>query len=268
MKLISLNTWGGKYFDPLIKFIKQHSQDTDIFCFQEIYNTTSAVKQYKNIRANLLGELIKILPDFRVFLSTEFSGFDSNSDPVDFDLTVGKAILVKNNIPINAQGELLIYGDKTEKSLNKDFSNLPITLQYINFSTNGKAFAVGNFHGTSFPGSKLDTKLRLEQSTKIQEFLKGQQGAKILVGDFNLLPQTQSIKMLESNMRNLIKEFNIAKTRSSLSPFFGRSGFQKFADYAFISPDVRVTNFQVPDVNISDHLPMILEFSLKWYNLK
>ncbi len=263
MKLISLNTWGGKYFDHLIKFIKQHSQDTDIFCFQEIYNTTSAVKQYKNIRANLLGELIKILPDFWVFYTTEFSGFDSNSDPVDFDLTVGKATLVKNTIKINTQEELPIYGDKSGKFLDKDFSNLPVTLQYINLSIDGKIFTVCNFHGTSFPGSKLDTKLRLKQSTKIQEFLKSQQGAKILAGDFNLLPRTQSIKMLESNMRNLIKEFNIAKTRSSLSPFYGREDFQRFADYTFVSPDIRVTDFQVPDAKISDHLPMILEFFIK-----
>ena len=37
MKLVSLNTWGGKAYKPLIDFIKQQARDTDIFCFQEVW---------------------------------------------------------------------------------------------------------------------------------------------------------------------------------------------------------------------------------------
>ena len=77
MKLISLNTWGGKVFDPLIKFIKSNSQDTDIFCLQEVYNTTANVKQYKNLlRANFLEELKNLLPNFRVFYFPTLNVYD------------------------------------------------------------------------------------------------------------------------------------------------------------------------------------------------
>ena len=62
-------------------------------------------------------------------------------------------------------------------------------------------------------------------------------------------------------MKNLIKEFQIELTRSSLSPFYGKPEFQKYADYAFTSKDIQIKNFQVPHLEISDHLPMILEFS-------
>lgn len=261
MKLISLNTWGGKLFEPLIKFIKQYSFDIDIFCFQEIYDTASSVKQFHNIRANLLVELKQLLPDFQVFYTLEFSGYDSNPDHVDFDLTVGEAIFIHKDIKIHSFGKLPISGDKSDTVLKTDFSNLPVTLQSIDFVISNEQFTVCNFHGNAFPGTKLDTKLRLEQSKKISDFLKTKQGAKILVGDFNLLPQTQSIKMLEDNMRNLIKEFNIQRTRSKHSPFYGKSGFQKFADYTFVSNEVKVKSFEVPKVEISDHLPMILEFS-------
>ncbi len=261
MKLISLNTWGGKEFKPLMDFIQSQSPDTDIFCLQEIYNTKSNIGGYHNIRANLLNELMKILPDFQFFYSEEFKGYDSCPDPADFNLTVGKAIFIKKHINISAQGELCIYGDKNEKVLKEDFSNIPITLQYIDFLLNGKLFTVCNFHGTSFPGSKLDTPLRLKQSAKILAFLKNKPGAKILTGDFNLLPQTESIRILEANYRNLIKEFNIERTRSDLSPYAERLDFQKFADYTFVSKDIDTTDFKVPDLKISDHLPMILEFS-------
>lgn len=261
MKLISLNTWGGKIYQPLIVFIKKHSADTDIFCFQEIYNTISDVKQYGDIRPNLLDELIKILPDFRFFYSAEIKGFDSDPNPVDFDLTVGKTIFIRKRFQVDSGDDLLLYGDRSEKFLKKDFSNLPITLQSIDFTINKKQFVVLNIHGTSFPGTKLDTKLRLEHAAKIKDFLKSKKGEKIVVGDFNLLPGTRSIKIMEDRMRNLIKEFNIQRTRSKLSLFFGREDFQKFADYTFVSKGVEVKSFEVPKVEISDHLPMVLEFS-------
>ncbi|MBI2330075.1 endonuclease/exonuclease/phosphatase family protein [Candidatus Daviesbacteria bacterium] len=261
MKLISLNTWGGKIYKPLLDFIQKHSQDTDIFCFQEVYSTKSDVKQHKAIRANLLNELIKILSNFQFFYSIKMSGFDSTPNPVNFHLTAGKVIFIKNRFKVNTTGDILLYGDREEKSLKQDFSNLAVTLQSVEFTIQGKKFTVVNIHGTAFPGTKLDTTLRLEHSNKIKGFLNSKKGAKIIVGDFNLLPETQSIKILEEDMQNLIKGFNIKRTRSNLSPFYGKTDFQKFADYTFVSPEVNVISFTVPEIDVSDHLPMILEFS-------
>lgn len=62
--------------------------------------------------------------------------------------------------------------------------------------------------------------------------------------------------MLESNMINLIKKYNIPTTRNKYFP-----GKDKFADYTFISPDINAQDFRVPTAEISDHLPMILDFS-------
>lgn len=261
MKLVSLNTWGGKMFDPLMDFVRKHAENTDIFCFQEIYKTSSNFTNYHDVRVNIFFELTKILPNFQTFYTSEFEGFDSCPDRVDFDLTVGEAIFTKKTIQIIDQGDLLIFGDRTEKILKKDFSNLPVSLQYISFSVNNKFFTICSFHGTAFPGSKLDTPIRLKQSSDILNFLQNKSGEKIITGDFNLMPQTQSIKMLEEKYKNLIKEFHIEKTRSNLSPYAGKIDFQKFADYTFVSKDINVTGFEVPNLEISDHLPMILDFS-------
>ncbi|MCR4306036.1 MAG: hypothetical protein NUV73_03055, partial [Candidatus Daviesbacteria bacterium] len=228
---------------------------------QEIYNTNSAIKQYKDIQPNLLNKLITMLPDFQFFYSIEMSGFDTIPNPVNFHLTMGKAIFIKNNIYVHTTDDILISGDREERSLKKDFSNLAVTLQSVDLTIHRKQFTILNVHGAAFPGNKLDTKLRLEHSQKLKEFLNSKQGAKIIAGDFNLLPETQSIKILEDNLRNLIKEFNIQRTRSKLSPFYGRSDFQKFADYTFVSRGIHVKDFEVPKVDISDHLPMVLEFS-------
>ena len=263
MKLISLNTWGGKYFEPLINFIKQNSQDTDIFCFQEIYDTKSDVKQYKNIiRANLLKELKNILPTFQTFYFPILFGFDDEAEAVDFQLNHGPAIFIKKNIPLDSHKDYFIYKDQSLKSLKKDFSNLATPLQYIGLNLNGKKFSIFNFHGTPYPLThKLDSPNRLAQAKKAKHIIDSKSGAKILVGDFNLFPQTRSLRILGEGMQNLIMKYHIERTRSNLNPFYGKPDFQKFADYTFVTSDVNVTSFQVPDVEISDHLPMILEFS-------
>ena len=261
MKLISLNTWGGKKFKPLINFIKNNSKDTDIFCFQEIYDTKSAIKQYSGIRTTLLKEIIKILPDFQVFYFKTLLNYNPDTKEVNFNLIFGTAIFIKNNLKVDSHQNFYIYKPKSLTQLNANSSNLATPLQYISFNSNGKKYLIFNFHGTPFPPAKKDTKKRLDQSRKINEIMESFTGAKILAGDFNLSKNTKSINILEKNMKNLIKEFNIKRTRSNLSPFFGKSNVQKFADYTFVSPDINVINFQVPNINISDHLPMILEFS-------
>ena len=279
MKLISLNTWGGKNFDPLIKFVQKHKENTDIFCFQEVFSTSSDIKDYKRslknsferknfkpvynslFRANLLEELETILPKFKVFYFSVLLGYGNDADPVDFDLKFGQAIFIKKSIHINLHKNYFIHKDKIFTPPTKDFANVPTPLQKIEFNIGDKTFSIFNFHGTSYPAAKKDTRKRLKQSKRVKMIMDKSKGAKILVGDFNLSKHTKSIRMFEGEMKNLIKEFKIKRTRSRLSPFFNKSNFQKFADYTFVTSDVKVKSFEVPDVKISDHLPMILEFT-------
>jgi endonuclease/exonuclease/phosphatase family metal-dependent hydrolase len=80
-------------------------------------------------------------------------------------------------------------------------------------------------------------------------------GKKILCGDFNLLPNTESIAMLEKGMKNLVKEYGITSTRSH-----HYTKEHKFADYIIVSTDIKVANFEVLQEPVSDHLPLLLEF--------
>jgi len=277
MQLISLNTWGGKVFEPLMQFIRDNSEACDIFCFQEVYDTSSEVKQYipkftktgierisnnqDSIRANLLDELNKVLKGFKAFYFPTLKGFDDIPNPVDFDLSYGQAIFVKKSTRVISQNNFFITETNTGDHPGKKFADLSTPLQQVTVESDGKNFNIFNFHGATFPGDKKDTPQRLEEAKKVKEIIDNNNGAKILVGDFNLLPDTKSIEMYEQNMINLIKEFNIIRTRSDLSPYFGKSDFQKFADFTFVSPEVTVSKFEIPDLEISDHLPMILKFS-------
>ncbi len=257
MKLISLNIWGGREYEPLLNFLKEHSFKTDIFCFQEVFSSSSGIVESRRSRVNILADLANLLKDFNYYFAPEQDGFDFEGR-VDFDISFGQATFVKKIHQVDSEGSIFTHLDRNQARKALDF---PANFHYVRFQAQGKKFVVLNFHGLSEPGSKLDTPERLNQSWLIKNFLTKETGAKILTGDFNLLPETQSIAILEENLLNLIKKSKIPRTRSRLSPFFGKADFQKFADYVLVSPEVKVINFEVPDVAVSDHLPMVLEFS-------
>ncbi|MDP3727874.1 MAG: hypothetical protein Q8R18_00310 [bacterium] len=251
MKLISLNTWAGKEFDPLMAYVS--TSHADFFCFQEIYSTpTLATRVGKCYRANLFEELAKRLPEHTGY----FAGVQEDwcDGSIDFEVEVGLAMFVRNGLKINDIGERFIFG--SHNSLLGDNTSMPRNLQYISFNMGGQDYTLAHLHGLWNGRGKTDTKERLRQSHIIKEFLDQARGKKILCGDFNLLPETRSLSLIEEDLINLIRAYDITTTRSSLylKPL-------KFADYTFVSPDVLVEHFVVPQIDVSDHLPMELTFS-------
>ena len=64
MKIISLNTYSGVVFEPLMKFIVDQAPSTDVFCFQEVTNANRDQEQVGgDPNVNLFTELQKRLPD-------------------------------------------------------------------------------------------------------------------------------------------------------------------------------------------------------------
>jgi exonuclease III len=68
MKIVSLNVRAGKEFTTLSAYILEQAKDTDMFCFQEVFHTTSDEQRIEEeYRANLLSELILLLPAYQVY---------------------------------------------------------------------------------------------------------------------------------------------------------------------------------------------------------
>jgi len=265
MKIISLNTYGGCFFEPLIDFISQH-QDSDFFCFQELLNTQKDIIKCEQFRANFFEEINKVLPNFSGTFSTVQSGVVPVGD-TDKAIDFGLGLFFKNDFLVKSQGDAFIVGNEKSYEYGKNYT-LPFKMQWADFEIDGKILTVVNVHGTAFPFNKLDTPERLEQSQRILDLIKQKPGEKIIMGDFNLFPNTKSISLFEeAGLKNLIKDFNITTTRGSLvrqlHPEYGQNpnGWQEFADYTFVSSGIKVKSFNVPDLPLSDHLPMILEFS-------
>mgnify|MGYP001591999384 CR=1 FL=1 len=69
MKLINLNLQGGVVYEPLMEFIKKHSSNTDIFCFQEVFHNTKKIRSIlgNKVRPKLFSELQDMLLNFNGF---------------------------------------------------------------------------------------------------------------------------------------------------------------------------------------------------------
>ena len=244
MKLITLNTWAGLLYNPLEKFIKAKSKNTDIFCFQEVF---SGAVNPRKIRGKVIPDLYqrlqKLLPDF--------TGFYAETEAND----EGLAMFVKSKLEIQGYGVHFVYG-YPNSMIGDDYTMKSSNIQYVVINSGGKLNTVINFHGLWTGGGKEDSDKRLLQSNNLKRFLDNTEGKKILCGDFNLDISTKSLVIVEKGMRNLIKENKVSSTRSH---HYKKD--TKFADYILVSNDVKVKRFEVvPDV-VSDHLPLFLNFA-------
>ncbi|MBI2621363.1 MAG: endonuclease/exonuclease/phosphatase family protein [Candidatus Levybacteria bacterium] len=261
MKLLCLNLWGGQVYKPLLEFIKQQ-KDVDIFCFQEVMQ--SSVSKFSNkAKTDVYNDLSKILKNYTGFLATPIlSGFDLK-EKVDFDLKFGQATFVKKGIKVVSDETYFVYGQKGPVSFwkieknTRRYLDIPRNMQCLVIDQGNKKILIGNLHGFWMPVSKKDSPHRIRQSNKIREIFDQHPGPKILCGDFNLRPETKSMKILEENMRNLIVEYGIESTRSK-----HHRRTNKYADYIMVSADIKINRFEAMDAHVSDHLPLLLEFSV------
>jgi len=261
MKLITLNIWGGRVHDALAEFFTKH-QDVDIFCFQEVFRLLDS-----GVVPESIARFAGYEPDTDLFCTLKrYLSSHKGHFCQTFKETYGVAIFLKPHIQIIRQGEVFVAKGDWDNGKGWDDSDHDRKIQWMECSSQGtqltvkdKKFSIINTHLTHRPEGKIDSPKRIQQSKTISEFIKNTTGPKIMAGDFNLLPDTQSIKMIEdAGMRNLVKDYKVSSTRTKLYRKFVNG--PKFADYIFSSSDIQINDFRVlPDI-VSDHAPLFIDF--------
>jgi endonuclease/exonuclease/phosphatase family metal-dependent hydrolase len=238
----------------------------DIFCFQEIYSGLEAA-------VTSSGSLVDMYYQLRQRLGEEYFGYhyvrqeDWPNSTYQKHNPWGNAIFLKKNIQVHSYLEEFILGYRNSASIDGDkFSKtLPVGVQSVTLKVNNKTISISNFHGyyAGVGVGKGDTPERLMQSENLLEHLKKLPGQKILGGDFNLDPDTESMRIIEeSGLQNLIKKYGIESTRTSRYPQEKRIK-HPYADYVFVEESVKVNSFNVDtDFMGSDHAPLFLEIEI------
>lgn len=244
IKILSLNTWGGRLDQKLFEFLK-NNQNVDVFCLQEVYNnaTEPVVED--------MGDKLKLLSDIKELLPHHYFYFVPDSFIQNY---FGNVIFYKNTITINNHGNFQIHKSKN-KTNKKDRSRV---LQFLEMDLEDTKLTIANTHCLWNEEGKMDNDDRIKQSKIISNFLNTIKTPVVLCGDFNLLPDTESIKIIENaGVKNLIKEYNIKSTRTS---FYKKP--DKFADYIFVSQDIKIESFKLLPDEISDHAVLELVINL------
>lgn len=243
MKLVSLNIYGGRVYEPLIKFLEDN-KDVDIFCFQEVYGKAHGKEIiYTDAKLDIYEDVKNTLNNYTGYWRPHLGDY------------YGLAIFLKNNLKVVDEGEFYVHREKGYIP-NDHVGFHAKNIQYVKIFLNNKLVNIINFHGLWNGNGKTDTEERIKQSTRIKQFVDLMGGDKIVCGDFNLRPDTESIKIVESaGLKNLIKDFDIKSTRTSL---YAKP--EKFADYVFVSPGIETKDFKVLPDEVSDHAALYLEF--------
>ncbi len=242
IKFLTLNILKGNLLSDVIDFLR--SENPDIFVLQEVYNGSDRSLERKYRSFSIIKHELDIkhavfapaFLDATENLNVEngnaiFSKYPiTASDAVFFDIPFGPYIDVLDNFVTCPRN--LLHGVTRVGSFSLD---------------------VFNIHGIwGFDGA--DNKRRLEMSRTIADALKGKEKI-ILAGDFNLQPSTQTIRNIEMHLRNVFKDeltttFNMKR---KTEPGYAAA----VVDMIFTSRNIKTLKHYCPEVDISDHLPLV-----------
>lgn len=239
---------------PLMHFFKKYGPETDIFCLQEVFDVEQWMLDERHpeehVRGDLFRKIAKELPGFE----GSFAHFDDRPSRQSL------AVFFRGNLPVRKIDDFVVYVPEqpVEEGSHVISSR---KLQTITLEHGGQELLIANFHGLWNGGGKFDTEERLEQSRKVRAAIDAHMGPKVLCGDFNLLPDTESVAILDRDMRNLVKESGIVSTRTSLYRKHDDQAEPKYADYMITSPDLAVRKFEVLSDVVSDHAALRIELA-------
>ncbi len=254
IKFLTLNIWrNNKQVDNAVKFLQK--ENPDIINLQEVYNGTG----------NKIDKRFRTLEILKEKLDHEFHNFApafrdiSEKERVDADS--GNAVF--SRFPIKAAQTIFFdssYGvlyDPEEKP--EEFPNLPRLLQRVVVEFSNFALNIYNVHGPWNLRGEKDTEKRLKMSEIITKEVANKNKV-ILAGDFNVRPQTKTIKNIEVYLKNVFK--NGLETTFNMKYKTDPGYATAVVDMVFVSPDIQVVEYYCPQVDISDHLPLIAVFDI------
>ncbi len=253
MKLICLNIWGGRAgAGKLLAFLASH-READFLCLQEVWSAP-----YENLEGAPAGADAIAHEEMMVYAKQEIGallgGHEVFFHPNHLD-DYGLMTLVSKTQDVVDSGDVFVHRERgyvPQGNLGLHARNL----QFVTVEGPSGPLSIVNFHGLWNGRGKGDSDERIAQSRRILEFLKSRKEPFVFCGDFNLLPDTESLRMLEAaGLRNLVAEFGVTSTRTRL---YARP--EQFADYVFVSDGVDVRDFRVLPDEVSDHAPLLLEF--------
>ncbi len=246
MKLLQVNIWQGRLVKNFINLIKETKPDIitlqevcsckeidfDVFNLSSFENITEEFPDYKQILAPTLS-----------FPMMRYEVLFGNAVLSKFPITYSKSIFTNLEYKKNFDVKLDDYNIR-----NFIHAELEINNSKINVITH---------HGYHIPNTKEGDQETLNQMNILKDYIKQLDGPVILTGDFNLSPKCESLEILNRELNNLCVLNNIRTTRNELA-----DSAEQVCDYIFVNNLVKVNQFEVEKMVVSDHQALLLDFEI------
>lgn len=243
MKILQLNIWSGKLEKQIEALLKK--EDADVVCLQEVVQVEGGSSYFFLD----LHEIMAATGYEYFYYTPSWSGKYMRREA-----SWGNCILSKT--PLKSTHSLYTYKEEV-----KDFDFLEDTdynagraLQHVTVETDKGVLNVLNHHGHHSREHKNGDEETLRQCGMIADYVRALEGPTVLCGDFNLIPTSDSLELINKVLVNHVKEEGITTTRTPLTHK------TEACDYIFTSPDIEVKTFQVLDDVASDHKALTIEF--------
>ena len=252
-KFISLNLWiGGLLFDDILAFLEK--ENADIVVLQEVMDAKD-----EKLPAHYYS--LKSLQAKLNYPYTDFAPTLVNKLPW-VKVTEGNAVL--SRFPIKDRGVAYFEEPFDETKLRDIFdpstySTTPRNLEHVVLDTPAGDINIFNFQGVW----DLDGDNVSPQREKMRDIILRETAGKsnvILAGDTNAKYTNPVMQDIEKHLTNvfgdsLTTSFNM---RRKDNPGYATA----VVDIIYISPNIRVVDKSCPDIDISDHLPLVATFEL------
>lgn len=277
--LLFLNTWTHSRRQTIEHYLEGHKNTLHIAGFSEVMHTPIADSEDSCQQGDWLrhvNSMTLIDDQFGESYSTWYMPNSTHrketcevTGKIYCNTSFGNMLLVRNDISVVEAGSREIFPE----AKNQEGQIIsPRSAQYVVFLHQEVVYLVLHYHGLWIKGNtKGDAPERTVQSARmlmaLQELQSKYSVDKIIFGgDFNLDIDAHALQMLEGGRpglhegtyRNLIKECRITDTRTNLYREHGKPGKSMYADYVFVSPNVKVHQCVAPNIPVSDHRPIEL----------
>lgn len=251
-KFIQVNIYKGKYLGELIDFIKK--EDPDFISMQEV--TINGFNLYKDKNVNLFEVLkeklglygkyhgdLKLAGDKRsVFGNAVFSKL-----PI-YKSTIG---VLKKFRPVTVD-ELDGISGEIREQIDRHFLDCEVHF-------GGRKMHILCWHG-AWTAPPHDTDETWKQANMVYDHLCKIKGPFVLGGDLNAIMDSKTIDLIGRLGKNLMPESGALVTTNLKVHKIAPRGF--LVDYIFTSLDIKTISVRVPEITVSDHLPVIAELEI------
>lgn len=254
MKLIQINGWVGRLNAPLAQLIRDEAPD--FVCIQEAFAPQSKALAVFRDQYGYIDELI-VAGEFEHYSFAATWGFNLGGAVID----VGNVILSKH--PLSDEQSFHTHGEYQIKTVEKSISNTRAWQSCAATLPNGDKLSLSNYQGYLTPGDPNGDEISVKTLENVKDALSKLPHPLIFCGDLNVKLGTTPIKVLDSlGLTNLTAQHHVKTTLSEVHRAPKQDRESVACDYIYVSPNIKVTRFEVSDRVVSDHKALILKFDL------